>query len=456
MHASLWFAAYPSLGKKSVTTFAAKDLPAGFRIKMPLYGHWFAIDINNQYLAAVEQINSNKEDITVWDSTFKLSDLKKCCEGIQRTIDAYVKRDDPSTYLSASRGLWASQSLRSSEISYTAGFSHFFGAITFPDPYTGAMLHQMPTRKQEGRPEMADGYAAAVLNGYISSPVASYDTKLEDWSHSDRTTVCHSVNLTQVNNEYGDWPILIGLPNTPSIFSIQVHVPVTHAMWTFPAVNGPPTNLAIICAGAIRMLCAKEYCTSEYCSSDPITHMMPTNTPMSPLGLDQCREVKECRVYLDGDNIVHKYYSVADRRIYNPNIKVIQKYGTLTKVSLKNVKNLHRDRYVHGDIRACNIIFTDDSSHLIDYDLAMGGNNPRYPSEYNYLENERHEQAKRGAIMQKIHDRVALSKMIKKALSFDNTIAKICKSLEDANIDLESIIKMAKSKETCFCFFHLF
>lgn len=57
---------------------------------------------------------------------------------------------------------------------------------------------------------------------------------------------------------------------------------------------------------------------------------------------------------------------------------------------IKTLQRLHRENIVHGDIRVCNIVFTQDSSHLIDYDLAQKALK-RYPVRYNAMESERHQ-----------------------------------------------------------------
>ena len=67
---------------------------------------------------------------------------------------------------------------------------------------------------------------------------------------------------------------------------------------------------------------------------------------------------------------------------------------------------------VHGDIREANIVFTEDSSHLIDFDLARMENDT-YPNGYVGFP-ERHENAIPGGKMLKIHDKHALFKIITK------------------------------------------
>ena len=69
---------------------------------------------------------------------------------------------------------------------------------------------------------------------------------------------------------------------------------------------------------------------------------------------------------------------------------------------------IHEQGFVHRDVRACNIIFSKDSSFLIDYDLARKAG-ARHPLHY---EQERHLAARAGYPMYPLHDRYALGVII--------------------------------------------
>lgn len=69
---------------------------------------------------------------------------------------------------------------------------------------------------------------------------------------------------------------------------------------------------------------------------------------------------------------------------------------------------------MHGDVRVSNIVF-HESSTLIDFDLTRKEDN-FYPSNYIYYKKERHSRAKKGDRMKKLHDRYALSCIIKKII----------------------------------------
>ena len=68
---------------------------------------------------------------------------------------------------------------------------------------------------------------------------------------------------------------------------------------------------------------------------------------------------------------------------------------------------IHEQGFVHRDVRACNIIFSKDSSFLIDYDLARKAG-ARYHIGFVHYKHERHPAARAGYPMYPLHDRYAL------------------------------------------------
>lgn len=64
---------------------------------------------------------------------------------------------------------------------------------------------------------------------------------------------------------------------------------------------------------------------------------------------------------------------------------------------------LHDQGYVHGDVRLQNIVFTENDSVLIDFDLAKKVGKA-YPTGYNESYEERHTDAIRRGKMLKSHD----------------------------------------------------
>ena len=68
------------------------------------------------------------------------------------------------------------------------------------------------------------------------------------------------------------------------------------------------------------------------------------------------------------------------------------------------LQKIHERGYVHCDIRPPNIIFDPDglNSYLIDFDLARTVG--YYPHGYYFSDTVRHEDARAGLAMEKVHD----------------------------------------------------
>ena len=81
---------------------------------------------------------------------------------------------------------------------------------------------------------------------------------------------------------------------------------------------------------------------------------------------------------------------------------------------IRNLHTLHENNFVHGDIRKENILFSYDGTKawLLDFDLA-GEEYSLYPQGYNSNISERHPSAMAGHNRLKIHDRYALSVIIR-------------------------------------------
>ena len=80
---------------------------------------------------------------------------------------------------------------------------------------------------------------------------------------------------------------------------------------------------------------------------------------------------------------------------------------------LRSVISLHKAGYVHGDIRASNIVFcpSSGSSQLIDFDYCGEEGKARYPPFFNPIisDGKRHDGASSGALLRKEHDYFALA-----------------------------------------------
>jgi serine/threonine protein kinase len=79
---------------------------------------------------------------------------------------------------------------------------------------------------------------------------------------------------------------------------------------------------------------------------------------------------------------------------------------------VEKLKALHEAGYVHGDIRCFNIVFSEEDSHFIDFDLGGKtddhGDGPPYPSGYTFALRDGSRRGTVGERMRAVHDWSAL------------------------------------------------
>jgi hypothetical protein len=76
---------------------------------------------------------------------------------------------------------------------------------------------------------------------------------------------------------------------------------------------------------------------------------------------------------------------------------------------VSHLELLHEQGYVHGDVRAYNIIFSGDDGHLIDFDIGgLDEESTKYPEGYNSALNDGIRRGKEGVRIRKYHDWRAL------------------------------------------------
>lgn len=104
---------------------------------------------------------------------------------------------------------------------------------------------------------------------------------------------------------------------------------------------------------------------------------------------------------------------------------------------------IHEWGFVHGDVRACNIIFSQDSSFLIDYDLASKAGE-LYPIGFVHHDQERHPEARAGHPMHPVHDWFALGVIIQRVtteqpISISARVTDPAESLECIATELDGL-----------------
>ena len=103
---------------------------------------------------------------------------------------------------------------------------------------------------------------------------------------------------------------------------------------------------------------------------------------------------------------------------------------------------------MHGDIRAFNLVFGEDDSHIIDWDLAQEEDKGKYPDGFNIsiADGERHPDAYAGQLMKKAHDWFALAAVMRLMPPVDEskrgTWKKITTAVEKGVVDSLHLDKM--------------
>ena len=417
------------------------------------------------YLEAKKQLAQTEPDITLGKFVITKSVLSECSEALKVQCGL---RDLPDMDV---RGVMSSSACRSAEITWT-GFCHpHLNKLLFHHyAYVGICTHQGPSRKRKrrgkplsGNPDIADIADWSVyqqVSFMPGFPVSFTDCKLVDIEHASRTSLCHSVNGIQSQKPSTDWPLLISIPSLPNTTRLELHIPCEHGMWVLPIVTGCLWEKALLCAFyyAVHSLLAYRGTTTN-----PLAHNLPIVDGV-PLKTEEDGE--KLRIFLVNNTTVHKYFDTTSN-ICIPNYGIIKDYGSLSglkledattdgkvkvliydyiqgdhnpksvsqfKGALTTLKLLHESGYVHGDIRLANIIFTDDSSYLIDFDLTRKVKT-RYPIGYSVL-GERHKGARSGEEMLYEHDRHSMSKI----MELVDINSKFYPRVKDINIDLNTII----------------
>lgn len=339
----------------------------------------------------------------------------------------------------------ASSGIRESEIAWTSVCAAHLQSL-FNDLPMGLFMHQAPTSNRTGTPETVDWYFAKCdERGRPLGPVSCGDGKLHDLVRAARTSVYHSQNCIVMRHNINDWPIILAFPATPIQARLDLHIPVHKAMWQVHVTKPLPLwDKGLLCTlyyGLHRQL------NSQVVSDHPITTNTPKIAPITPLK-DITKHPDEVYVFREGNKVV-KFYDHLDA-VKKPNVEIIKEYSNLLDVELKDLTGdqriqcleytyidgdhkpvsskqfvgvletlhkLHQENLVHSDVRLANIVFSAESSFLIDFDLTdkVG---TRYPAGYSKLV-ERHRDATALAKREKIHDRHAVWYLLKRCLGVD-------------------------------------
>ena len=441
--------------KVSITEKAKGPLPNKW-LSLPLFGHWFAIELYNIYLRAKDKLASISDTIVLSNSC---SLQRSLLNSISSKLEIACKL--PTTNNIEGRGFMASTAIRDCEIAWTAVCATHLQSLFNNLSSQGLFMHQAPTNSKKGTPETVDWYFARCdEHGQPLTPVGLGDGKLYSLVHAARTSVYHSQNCIVIRHNINDWPIMLAFPATPHQACLDLHIPVHNAMWQVHVIDPLPLwDKGLLCTlyyGLHRLI------NYPVISAHPITTNTPTEMPITPLK-DITKDPDKVYVFREGNKVV-KYYD-SSNLVRKHNVEIIKACSNLPDVDLKyltdnqriqcleytyidgdhkpissqqfvgvleTLHKLHQMDLVHSDVRLANIVFTAESSFLIDFDLTdkVG---TRYPAGYSILD-ERHKEATALAKREKIHDRHAVWYLLKRCVGVDMG------DLTNPSIELSDII----------------
>ena len=157
-------------------------------------------------------------------------------------------------------------------------------------------------------------------------------------------------------------------------------------------------------------LLGTSYVGLNYLSVDPVHYEVLKHPLPFKEGLVPLKKSEKNRTYLNSqNNTVVKIFD-SNERVVKANIEVMQLAGIHPSINyisldkrfftimydyiegdhkpttlgqfrciLKMMDNIHKEGYVHGDIRLCNLVFDKQDGYLIDYDLVGKDGLSQYP-----------------------------------------------------------------------------
>ena len=450
-------------------------------LKQPIYAHWFGLELLNAYESARLQIEKNQYPVQIQldNSTYEIEwdSLRNATTAIRSASTQF--KDNTSH---GGRGFMGCPELRNNEAFFSSLFSRALDRFVFPDEATGACLHQAPCRLKKDIPEKSDTYFVQFHRGFVpGDPVVLSDVKKNNFHHADRESSLYS----GVGVEEGDcldlFPVLIGIPATPNKMELQLHVNIVDLFWKLLVVSQHPWDEAILCtlkAGVHHLIKNNLFQTHIPCE-DPM--------PFKEMSLYSILGRRK-RVFLKKDTdttTVIKFFDTVEDDFFHPSVleELIRKIpAILPMVKLKPYDNtgkrvymlcyiyiqgndgsvrdiyqlkefvgvvkqlseMHKYGFVHGDIRLANMVFPiDGESCLIDFDFVGMHNRNVYANSYNYDLNERCSVAVPKSRMLMEHDRFSLEYIIRTHVRpRSRKRRKILSMLKDLSCSLEHIVSI--------------
>ncbi len=437
----------------SVSELAQKTLQPKIDNEYPPCCHWFALALYNLYCDLTAGAN-NSGDICVnflgKSYTIKRVQLNDCLERLQHATEVHEQKTETHIV-----GVRSDPLLCNAEITYTALLSRAIDHFLFTGDLRGATLHQFPTRIRKHSKSKVDRADILVASSPGLIPVLCSNIKRLDYIVAEKESVLYGVNCIDTQRGRRMWPLVLGMPGTPSKFSLQLYLPIPGQLWRTTIIKEcDPKNEFFLCTMyvGIQYLLSFEYTVNEpppICYQPKKGEMFECVRESKPWVVkqgDKCFKVCDTKgiggycgdVYrhVDLKHTIHyisndKRFVMIERNFIVGKTRPLKasKIGIFTG-ALVCLRDLHTHGFVHGDVREDNIIFTDDGvSHLIDFELARK-EGTRYPVCYVNTFEERHDHAQADAIMKKDHDVYAIKTFMSRCFRSKIDKIKECASIE--------------------------
>ena len=420
----------------------------------PIYWHWIGIELLDLWNTQNDKVGDVEINEKMLDFLY---DTWKAVKSLPEKLQGYQLGRQACT-----------------EQSLTALLARALDMYLFSNNYDcGACLHQMPTRQRSSTTEACDLYCLK-LNDFIPDiPVMVCDFNKSDKQKASDETDAYAYTVLQEYYPGDSCPLLLGLVATSDIIQLKLYYRCSGHLHSLPILN---VNTAIEDD-------TKKFLKVLFCA----VHRF-IQEPVYTTGIVSCSiQVKCCDgphttlaknvVLCENNQYILKYYD-GNTAYLNPHIDVLCnlsgysvldimidylesscRYYQLKMKYIKSnlqcsfeqsirlieiLKEVHEQGIVHGDIRQSNILISEESAYLIDFDLG-GKEFTNYPDQYNHVGiEERHEFARKNSPRNKIHDRYSLHKILLKIYNFSFAQVEILEKLLVKDYPLVSIIEELK------------
>ena len=404
-----------------------KDLIENGLHIVPVYYHYFSLELYNMYTSIPDNLNGDIE--------FVLNGVS--CNVSKKSLDELFTRFMAITAIPLSRvvtsmGILSTaanvKKCESTQSTLLASLlNDFFHANNPDDDFVCG--HQVPVYSKGSGIERADFYVMGFDKSSMPSlPILVSDYKCTEYSDAYQETIGYAVRVLEMTNDY--YGLLLGLVVTSLQATLLVCVAqteITLCIDMFPdgvklGNQGEFKKFFALLCGAVNSLLRKPISLSIN-----VFEVFPLRNGVFPTSCDS-----DERVFCHGDTIYKIFNDSTSEMGLSPNVEAIKaisndylpnlKLEILSRdrrfqrlqysflpgshsprnlkqflCILKALQKLHKAGFVHSDIRFRNLIFHDseDKAWLIDFDLA-GQEKMPYPESYNRVKiKERHPTARK-------------------------------------------------------------